>query len=281
VATILLNHDPAGNTAGVTVTQANSGGASTDDFSRLNVGDVGTGATFTYASDGGDIVYQLSQGSTGLIAAYDTWAGAQTDYSEEFEIELDNTPSVTCGIFQMFSDDAYGAGAVTMNIQLTAGSPAGRLRIRDQIAAVDYTSALGLVVGTRYTCKFRYTAGTSTATLEVYVKGSTTLYTSVSASIPTATQVNSRRWGILTASTGLNYKMKRVKNGHTGAIARIDVAASSPVVNRGANARRTYQAGTSVSMPWTATITGDTIATMLWRGRRNRLARLILRCRVR
>lgn len=262
VATLIRTHEPSTQADGAAVISATPA----HNFSRLLSSDIGTGASFTYATDEGDKVYQLSQGSTGTIWAYDTWTGAQTDFALQFEIELDNTPSTTCTLFQFFSDDAYGSSAVNLNIQLASGSPSGRLRVRNNATATDYTASAALAVGTRYTCQFRYRASTQTATLTVYVKGSTTVFVSVEAAVPTNTQINSMRFGIGTASTGLNYKLKKVIIGYGDLITRTDVAAATPVVTRGHQERQMYQAGAAVPLQWSASISNDTIqsAVITW-----------------
>jgi hypothetical protein len=270
--TLLKHHNPTGNTAGTGVTQANSGGTSTDDYSRLLTTDIEAGATYTYASRDGKIVYLYTQSGAGRINWFDTWVGSTSDFSWTWEdVDFTNSPSATAVLLQLFSDDAYGAGAVVMAFQMAGGTPVNRLRIFDNVTATTTTSALGL--GTRsappsglsgrWTITGRYQATTNTLTVTAYPYGSATSYTSVSATIPTDTVINSIRGGLGTASVGLTYSAYDRKFFTNQAPTRTDVVASPPTVSKTLAAERTYQAGTNVSFGWTASITGDTIASMV------------------
>ena len=257
VATNLKSNTFEGGTNGTAITTANSGGASGDAFDAVPNG---TGITVTYDNAwklNGSLSGKIVQTSTGTGLFKYSWATGQSDISFFFGFKY----TVAAGnLFGNLRPNTDGTGnGIGLN-WLTSG----KVYIRDEVAGVNSANSTGaMTAGNDYVAHFRYNSGNNgNSVLNIYPKGSSTVVATASLTIPTTFLAKFLQVGVGTASSGQTMNVDDIRVGYGDWVDRADLTNAAPTLARGTDGTRTYQAGSSVSMPVTATDTDGTVSSL-------------------
>lgn len=261
--TLEKSNNAAGFSNGDLLTAAASGGASGDAWDRFIVpGDYGTNNTQPTISTtptppslpAGNKWYHLTQAANGgQINIYWTKPTARTIWTCQGYLRVAVAPSTGVNLLQAFSNNAYGSTSLSLAMMM---NPSRSFYLRNGKTGEEANgsnSAGTLALNTNYFWQLLINYSTLTATLNIYPVGSTTVTLTASVPFTTSNQVQSLRWGLGTANTGAEIYATNIQEGYGDWLTRPDIVNSGPTITLGAASRRTYQAGTVVEAPWSAT----------------------------
>lgn len=178
-----------GGTNGVTVSVANSGGASGDAFSQVTI----TGSAMTYFSNNtashGSLSYRITGGSgdTGKLYIGNT---ASSEGTMRGYFRLNTLPSNAQTLYNI-QNTAFASMA---NINITSGN---LLTVTDSAGTILFTSSQAVTAATWYRVELQVIAGatatTGTVNFQYYVGDSTTAEETSSTNTANTTTVNAYR----------------------------------------------------------------------------------------